>query len=85
MADLDPSGDLPLVLSLRLERGVSVAEVERQTGVNHKTIVSYENGTQLRPLAGQLKLLADYYGVSPTDLYADFFRRRQLVEEPDAA
>lgn len=83
MADLDPSGDLPLVLKLRLERGVPVAEVERQTGVNHKTIVSYENGSQLKPLAEPLKLLADYYEISVSDLYADFFRRRQL--QPDAA
>jgi transcriptional regulator with XRE-family HTH domain len=78
MADLNP--DLPLVLRLRLERGITIAEVERQTGVNHKTIVSWENGTQLRPNAVTLKALADFYGVSPSELYADF-RRRELEQE----
>lgn len=85
MADQSPSGDLPLVLRLRLERGCSIAEVERETGVNHKTIVAWERGEQLRPNATTLKAVADFFGVSPTELYADFHRRRQLEEEPSAA
>jgi transcriptional regulator with XRE-family HTH domain len=77
MAEHPATGDLPLVLKLRLDRGVSVAEVERQTGVNHKTIDSYESGMQLRPMVGPLKALALYYDVSVSELYADFLRRRR--------
>lgn len=83
MAEFRP--DLPLVLQLRLERGIAVAEVERQTGVSHKTIVAWERGEQFRPNAVTLKTIADFYGVSPSELYADF-RRRELEQElADAA
>jgi transcriptional regulator with XRE-family HTH domain len=88
MAPPTQLSEVSLLEALRLDKGLTVPDVERQTGVNHKTISRYERGEQLNPNAAKLDALARLYGVRPSVLLDDIrrtARRRAREELADAA
>ena len=72
---------LTLLLTLRMDRGFSIAEVERRTGVSHKTIKDYECGRKMSPHAGVLHKLATLYDVPPSVLLKDMREQYEYREE----
>lgn len=47
------------------ERGISIARLERETGLGNATIRGWETSS---PTVDKLKLVADYFGVSIDNL-----------------
>jgi transcriptional regulator with XRE-family HTH domain len=76
---------MTLLERLRVDRGLSQAEVERFTGVDHKTLIKYEQGLTARVSAATLAKLGEFYEVPASQILLDL---RQFVadrELPDAA
>lgn len=63
-----------LAEALRTDKGLSAAQVERLTGVTHKTVLKYEREGQLNPHTDKVHKLARLYGVRPAILLADLRR-----------
>jgi transcriptional regulator with XRE-family HTH domain len=53
------------ISALCKDRGVTIAEVERSTGLGNGTIRRWN---ELNPRTDRLKLVADYFGVTVDDL-----------------
>lgn len=75
-----------LLERLRLDRGLTQFEVERATGVNHKTLVKYERALSDRVLFSTVSRLANFYRVPAVDVLEDIRRSyRSHGEQRDAA
>lgn len=73
MSDLS---DVSWLESLRVDRGISLAQAVRETGVSHKTIRKYEDADGcMYPHPKTLQKLADYYGVTPSQILNDMRKR----------
>jgi transcriptional regulator with XRE-family HTH domain len=80
--------EVSLLETLRHEKGVSLGQVVAETGVMHKTIRRYERDPMYYPSASALLKLADYYGVTATEILRDMRRRvrsREAAENRDVA
>lgn len=53
---------------LRYERGLTVQDVARRSGVSHMTIARLESGETAKPLAPVAAALAKVYGVTIAEL-----------------
>ena len=53
------------ISALCKERGISIAKLERETGLGNATIRGWETSS---PTVDKLKLVADYFGVSIDNL-----------------
>lgn len=70
--------DTPTIFErLRLERGLSVYEVERAAPIARKTLGSLEAGTVGRPHARTIQRLARFYNVRPDWLLSEYRRERR--------
>ena len=58
------------VRELRHKHGLSQAQLARETGLSPDSVMLWETG-RCRPREQKLKLLADYFGVSPDYLRGD--------------
>ncbi len=58
-----------ILTARRSELGLSMRKVAAQTGFDIATIVNLEAGTNLSPLPGTLKAIADVLGLSISDLF----------------
>ena len=58
--------------SLRVGRGKTLAEVDKATGVSQQNISNLENGQIGKPAMPMLARLAEYYGVTPTEVARRF-------------
>lgn len=56
------------VLHLCKEKGISIAKLERETGLGNATIRGWATSS---PTIDKLKAVADYFGVTVDDLLAD--------------
>lgn len=76
-----------LAEALRHDKGLSAVQVERLTGVTHKTVLKYEREGQLNPHTDKVHKLARLYGVRPAVLLADLRKTYYRVqsEARDAA
>jgi transcriptional regulator with XRE-family HTH domain len=72
---------MTLLERLRVDRGLSQFEVEQASGVNHKTLVKYEQALTDRLQFNTLGKLGRFYGVPASDLLIDI---RQIVAEREA-
>jgi transcriptional regulator with XRE-family HTH domain len=80
--------EVSLLETLRHEKGVSLGQVVAETGVMHKTIRRYERDPMYYPNAAALLKLADYYGVTVTEILRDMRRRvraREVAADRDVA
>lgn len=59
---------MTLLTRLRFDRGLTQAEVALATGVSRATIIRAEAGGDLQ--AGTAKALADFYGMTASELVA---------------
>lgn len=55
------------IKELRLERGLTQAELAKEIGVSQKAIDYWEHGTN-EPKASYIILLADFFGISCDEL-----------------
>lgn len=79
-----PHRETTLVEALRVDRGLTVDHVARETGVSHKTIKRYETADTDRPSGDALERLARFYGVRASVLLDDmrtFARRRNRDDD----
>lgn len=65
--------------ALRLQKGWTLDEVARRSGIPRTTLISYETGHSQVPL-DRLKILADLYKVS-IDYLAEELQKKKEVEE----
>jgi transcriptional regulator with XRE-family HTH domain len=70
-----------LAEALRTDKGLSAVQVERLTGVTHKTVLKYEREGQLNPHTDKVHKLARLYGVRPAILLADLRKTYHRVHE----
>lgn len=68
----------------RINRRLTVREAAKAVGINHSTLVRYENGYMLAPL-DTLAMLAELYGVTPAALYAQYDELIELIAMLDSA
>lgn len=54
--------------ALRIDHGLTIGQVVEATGLAHKTVRRMELGEALAPTGNKLKLLAELYGVVPSEL-----------------
>lgn len=75
--------------ALRQDKGLSAVQVEKLTGVTHKTVLKYEREGLLNPHTEKVHALARLYGVRPAVLLADirrtYYRYQRELETADAA
>lgn len=57
--------NLERIRALCAEHSITIAELERKTGIGNGVIARWENSN---PRIDRLKLVADYFGVSVDDL-----------------
>jgi transcriptional regulator with XRE-family HTH domain len=69
---------MTLIERLRCDRGLTQREVEIGSGVNHKTLVKYEQARTDRLVFTTLAKLAAFYEVPASDLLTDL--RRVMAE-----
>lgn len=62
--------------SLRMERGLSLRDLEKETGVNKTSLSEYENG-QSDPALKTAKVLSDFFGES-LDYMAGYTNQRSV-------
>jgi transcriptional regulator with XRE-family HTH domain len=62
---------MTLIERLRCDRGLGQFEVETATGVNHKTLVKYEQALSDRIAFERLAVIARFYDVAPSVLLQD--------------
>lgn len=78
-----------LAEALRQDKGLSAVQVEKITGVTHKTVLKYEREGQLNPHTDKVHKLARLYGVRPAVLLSDlrrtYYRHQAELETADAA
>lgn len=55
--------------ALRMNRGVTLARLSKETEVSVRTLIRLENGETTSPNADTAKRLADFYGVAVTDMW----------------
>lgn len=60
------------------KRGISIAKLEREIGLGNATIRGWETSS---PMAGNLKLVADYFGVTVDSLLTDNSEQSQHTNE----
>lgn len=77
--------EVPLLEALRVDRGLTVRDVARLTGVAHKTIMRYEAAEQTRPHGDALERLARLYNVRASTLLEDIRKTARKRERFDAA
>jgi transcriptional regulator with XRE-family HTH domain len=70
--------EMTMLERFRADRGLTQYEVEQATGVNHKTLMKYEQALSDRIAFDRLKRLADFYGVPASDLLQDIRRCHAL-------
>ena len=56
------------VVSLCKEKNISIARLEKESGLGNATIRGWEHGM---PTIGTVKKVADYFGVTVDDLLSD--------------
>jgi transcriptional regulator with XRE-family HTH domain len=52
---------------IRIDRGLGIAAVAKDSGVHHETITKIEDGGDVQPAS--LVRLGSFYGVQPSSLY----------------
>jgi transcriptional regulator with XRE-family HTH domain len=75
---------MTLLERLRADRGLAQFEVETATGVNHRTLVKYEQARVSKVNFGRLLLLAKFYDVPASTLLDDIRRvhaERERLEQ----
>lgn len=56
------------VLALCKERNISIARLEKESGLGNATVRGWEHGT---PTIGTVKKVADYFGVTVDELLSE--------------
>lgn len=79
-----PEG-VSLAEALRHDKGLSAVQVEKLTGVTHKTVLKYEREGMLNPHSEKVASLARLYAVRPAVLLADIRRTYYRNQRDDAA
>jgi transcriptional regulator with XRE-family HTH domain len=77
--------EVSLLEALRVDRGLTIEQVCRETGVSPKTIKRYEQADTTRPSGDALERLARFYRVRASELLADIRRFARDQDEPVAA
>lgn len=70
----------PTLRAKREERGLSLAEASRLSGVSKPNIWVLEEGSNDNPKVGTIVALADLYRVSPVSLFRALIRRKAKEE-----
>ena len=72
--------EVTMLQALRMDRGLTISDVEKASGVSFKTISAYERGLKPSPRSVPLEKLARFYKVRASDLLEDL---RRFIRERD--